>query len=1275
MLVRPLVITSFHFQVPAYDIELSPSNIDVTIGGQPQSVTIVAKNFAAVIDPLTPMPVFNITNPDPSKYSVSQLTNIPCVPNAGRTECVGRVSISPIDRVQGSFLAVAGSPLARNNPHFVINVFAPAPTVQLWAVPVRLGPPPAPSPACSDGADNDGDTLIDYPSDPGCVGTSDTDESNGAPPPGAVCSNGIDDDGDGLIDYPNDPGCLSASYSSEANAAAPVACSNTLDDDGDGLIDYPNDPGCVSAADTSETNPGVAALCFNGLDDDGDGSIDYPDDPGCTSASDNDETNAVTPPQCSDGADNDGDGLFDYPNDLGCTSASDTDETNGGGGAPPPPVQGTVTVNAVLFSTNQDHAGTWGVFEPGNGNAYQAPFDWNWKFTINTSVPKTITAMNVVLGAFDKWSTAGSSYYPLVILSNGTQLNTGYDASFAIPSGTTVLQGFGQIDLSRTFGGGTFNIRFSDGSSMSVAIPASTMIVPPLATVISHDKNKVNDASFTPGRNADWEVYVPLTLAASKTISWVTISNDNYGEQWATPNWGYYPLAVFENSTQLNSSFGQTITLGAGTHNLKMYMEQESTEFSGGAMVISFTDGTTFQVQVPAYVPTTVSASIVSSNQDKVSGFSLSPGPGSASAPLTDWELSAIIAVSSPKTITKVIITNDTYGEEWAVPDIGDYVIGIYENSTLMNPFSGDTNIPLATGTHDLRMFMQRENTQFNGGTAEISFSDGTMVTATIPAYTSNSASLSAALVSADVDKVTSTLLSPGEGSDWHWSVTLNDAEGLTISDMAIMDVYYSRWSSLGAGAANRPLGVFESGVQVNPNPGMTIGPISTASKTYDIYGQPTVLNFPSGNIYITFTNGSSVSAVIPPSSGIVPGPTGTPPPVTPPTGTPPPVIPPPIVLGESLNGWILSADKNYAGPANFAPGRGAAYGQVLEDWELNTMLTLGTTKTISAVTLVHDSLGETWSTNNPVTHPIVIFENFSQLNDDYGQTVGPLAPGVHDLHMFAQIESPSFTGGGLTIAFTDGTSITTRIGASSIPPISLAVAPVKSKSIFSFFDSNIFRRFSLAQLVNTFIEDTTLGYTQGNTLYIPNNTQICLHWQTTNATSCTALNGTSFWSQNVYNGITGNRPTSGTLCQDQTGSVSNPTVSGPLSNSVNIFGLQCQNADGYISSQQMIVQSSPPRVVLRVSGSGNTVKVPIGTKARLTWQIFFGNQTCTRQNGDAAWIALNTTNPLVANGVITTGSYDTAPVLRPTDYTLNCGAGGSDTIHIVPQKGGFREI
>lgn len=118
------------------------------------------------------------------------------------------------------------------------------------AIPV---PPPPASPACSDGIDNDGDGLTDFPADPGCQDATDTGEFN--PPPAAACSDTVDNDGDGLIDFPADPGCTDANDTSEANSAPVAQCDDGIDNDGDGLVDNA-DPGCSSASDNDETNSG-----------------------------------------------------------------------------------------------------------------------------------------------------------------------------------------------------------------------------------------------------------------------------------------------------------------------------------------------------------------------------------------------------------------------------------------------------------------------------------------------------------------------------------------------------------------------------------------------------------------------------------------------------------------------------------------------------------------------------------------------------------------------------------------------------------------------------------------------------------------------------------------------------------------------------------------------------------------------------------------------------------------------------------------------------------
>lgn len=104
------------------------------------------------------------------------------------------------------------------------------------------------------------------------------------------CSNGIDDDGDTLIDCA-DPECGLDPACKETN------CSDLIDNDGDGFVDCA-DSDCAGSPDCPETS------CDDGIDNDRDGRTDCQDsdcalDPACI------ET------ECSDGVDNDGDTLVD----------------------------------------------------------------------------------------------------------------------------------------------------------------------------------------------------------------------------------------------------------------------------------------------------------------------------------------------------------------------------------------------------------------------------------------------------------------------------------------------------------------------------------------------------------------------------------------------------------------------------------------------------------------------------------------------------------------------------------------------------------------------------------------------------------------------------------------------------------------------------------------------------------------------------------------------------------------------------------------------------
>lgn len=154
---------------------------------------------------------------------------------------------------------------AQNQPWYVYNANTGGPlngackTSVVVYEPGFIPPPPAPPAAptyqCSDGLDNDGDTLTDFPADPGCVSAQDDNEQDAPPPaPAPACSDGVDNDGDTLIDWPADPGCVDAADNDEFNAPLPVAqCMDGVDNDGDGLIDMA-DPGCVSITDNDEYN-------------------------------------------------------------------------------------------------------------------------------------------------------------------------------------------------------------------------------------------------------------------------------------------------------------------------------------------------------------------------------------------------------------------------------------------------------------------------------------------------------------------------------------------------------------------------------------------------------------------------------------------------------------------------------------------------------------------------------------------------------------------------------------------------------------------------------------------------------------------------------------------------------------------------------------------------------------------------------------------------------------------------------------------------------------
>lgn len=200
-------------------------------------------------------------------------------------------------------------PVQCNNAGATLTVVQPAPSPETQTVTVQCeNGVTIHAPQCSDGIDNDGDGVSDYPDDPNCTEPEDDDEDFDDEVYLPQCSDGIDNDGDGKIDYSNkipgvanDPGCISPDDEDERDTPTPTPqCSDGVDNDGDGLVDA-EDPGCTSGggggggggydpSDNSEGgSSGGAAQCSDGIDNNGDGNVDFPDDPGCSSSGDNSE--------------------------------------------------------------------------------------------------------------------------------------------------------------------------------------------------------------------------------------------------------------------------------------------------------------------------------------------------------------------------------------------------------------------------------------------------------------------------------------------------------------------------------------------------------------------------------------------------------------------------------------------------------------------------------------------------------------------------------------------------------------------------------------------------------------------------------------------------------------------------------------------------------------------------------------------------------------------------------------------------------------------------
>ncbi len=200
--------------------------------------------------------------------------------------CPGSIYLPPSRETPSPSPSTNGSPTPSLSPP---QSPSPIPSASPSISPGPTGTPSFPPTffACEDGVDNDGDSYIDYPYDPGCSAYADNDESDqvffsqSPRPPSPLPSPSPS----------TDPSTAPSSAPSSAPSTDPSGASSAAPS-----LAPSGAPSGASTPNPSPSGPSITYACSDGVDNDGDLFIDFPSDPGCSSSIDNDESNGLGGP-------------------------------------------------------------------------------------------------------------------------------------------------------------------------------------------------------------------------------------------------------------------------------------------------------------------------------------------------------------------------------------------------------------------------------------------------------------------------------------------------------------------------------------------------------------------------------------------------------------------------------------------------------------------------------------------------------------------------------------------------------------------------------------------------------------------------------------------------------------------------------------------------------------------------------------------------------------------------------------------------------------------
>jgi peptidoglycan hydrolase-like protein with peptidoglycan-binding domain len=392
----------------------------------------------------------------------------------------------------------------------------------------------------------------------------------------------------------------------------------------------------------------------------------------------------------------------------------------------------------------------------------------------------------------------------------------------------------------------------------------------------------------------------------------------------------------------------------------------------------------------------TAKVSLLLTSEDRASTHErFQPGKGNGT-PADDWNWKLTLTLNGEKSIKSMVIDHNASGEGWSTSRSTNnryqkwyYPLVVAEKGEQLNySYDHSWSSRMKAGTYYFTLYGQKENTEWQGGTLTIYFTDGTVL-------------------KTDIVGTHPTVNEDGT-IDEKVSSEVSENIKCGFNNTSSAQICYTR-TSTGKSYEFRGIGSL-GGLVIAPK-----GEKLTWKSSCGGYGY-TVMD--GNDEYVEFKC------------------------TTEPTSTTQSDTTTTVTAAPTLAAYLADAKQDRAGVwGNFSSGKGNG-NPTQYDWHLTGKLYTPSAKTIKAVTFMHSVSGEFWSTaslvNGVKPYPLVfgysVNGQFAQQISGYDQKIDT-STGTNYIDIYMQIESGKFAGGTLLIYFTDGTSVKASVNASSITP------------------------------------------------------------------------------------------------------------------------------------------------------------------------------------------------------------------------------------------------